>query len=142
MFRRVSSSRLKTIALGAALLACPCGMFAQHGGGGGRIGGAAAGSTGLSTGNHASGVDAKDDLRDFHEIMAVQASAEQKAAHAAMLKSTEAAGAEVQGFIALLSKETSLGNANRDKSFEEAIETARTLNKRFLEDFPKHRNRD
>ncbi|MGA8837875.1 MAG: hypothetical protein WB538_19750 [Candidatus Sulfotelmatobacter sp.] len=120
----------------AVLLACPCGMFAQHGGGGGRIGGTAAGGTGLSTGNHASGVDAKDDLRDFHEIMAVQASNEQKAAYAAMLKSTEAAGVEVQGFIQLLSKENKASEiANRDKTFEEAIETARTLSKRFLEGF-------
>ncbi len=118
------------------MLACPCGMFAQHGGGGGRIGGTAAGGTGLSTGNHATGVDAKDDLRDFHEIMAVQASNEQKAAYAAMLKSTEAADAQVQGFIALLGKENKASEiANRDKSFEEAIETALTLNKRFLEGF-------
>jgi hypothetical protein len=90
----------------------------------------------LSGGNHATGIDTKDDLRDFHQIMAVQASREQKIAYAAMLKSTEAAGAELQGFVELLGKGNNAPEvANHDKTFEEAIETARTLNKRFLEGF-------
>ncbi len=137
MFRRVSNcSRLKTIVLGAALLAYPCAMFAQHGGGGGHIGGPAAGGGGLSSGNHASGVDSKDDLRDFHQIMAVQASREQKVAYASMLKSTEAAGTELQRFVEQLSKGNNASEvAKRDKSFAEAVGTARTLNKRFLEGF-------
>jgi hypothetical protein len=136
MLRRGSSSTIERIVLAAALLACPCAMFAQHGGGGGRIGGSAAGGGGLSSGNHASGVDAKDDLRDFHQIMAVQASNEQKIAYAAMVKSTATAGAELQRFVELLSKGQNPPEvARRDKSFEEAIETARTLNKRFLEGF-------
>ena len=82
MLRRGSRSTIERIVLAAALLACPCAMFAQHGGGGGRLGGSSAGGGGLSSGNHASGVDAKDDLRDFHQIMAVQASNEQKIAYA------------------------------------------------------------
>src|ERR1017187_9981311 len=115
MFRRVSNcSRLKTIVLGAALLAYPCAMFAQHGGGGGHIGGPAAGGGGLSSGNHASGVDSKDDLRDFHQIMAVQTSREQKVAYASMLKSTEAAGTELQRFVEQLSK----GNRSEEHTSE------------------------
>jgi hypothetical protein len=122
--------------LAATLLASPCVMLAQHGGSGGRIGGTSAGGGGLSGGNRATGIENKDDLHDFHQIMAVQASNEQKAAYAAMLKSTAAAGVELQGFIASLSKETNAPEvAKRDKSFEDAIETARTLNKRFLEGF-------
>jgi hypothetical protein len=136
MFFRVSGWGLKTIVLAAALLAYPCGMFAQHGGGGGHIGGSAAGGAGLSNGNHASGVDSKDDLRDFHQIMAVQASNEQKAAYAAMLKSTEAASAELQRFVEQLGKTNNAPEvANRDKRFEDGIETARILNKKFLEGF-------
>jgi hypothetical protein len=136
MFFRVSGWGLKTIILAAALLAYPCGMFAQHGGGGGHVGGPAAGGTGLSTGNHATGVDSKDDLRDFHEIMAVQASNEQKGAYAAMLKSTEAASAELQRFVEQLGKANNAPEvANRDKRFEDGIDTARTLNKKFLEGF-------
>ncbi len=68
----------------AALLAYPCAMVAQHGGGGGRIGGASAGGGGLSGGNRATGIENKDDLRGFHEIMAVQATSEQKIAYAVM----------------------------------------------------------
>jgi hypothetical protein len=137
MFRRVgSSSGLKTFLLGAALLVYPCTSFAQHGGGGGHIGGSAAGGGGLSSGNHATGIENKDDLRDFHEIMAVQASNEQKAAYAVMVKSTAAANAQLQGFVALLDKENNASEiAKRDKSFADAIETARTLNKKFIEGF-------
>jgi hypothetical protein len=137
MFRSGSNElALKSIVLGAMLLVYPCAIFAQHGGGGGRVGGSSAGGGGLSSGNHATGVDAKDDLRDFHEILAVQASTEQKVAYAAMLKSTAAASAKLQGFMAVLGKENNASDvANRDKSFEEAIEIARTLNKKFLEGF-------
>jgi hypothetical protein len=137
MFRRVSTgSGLTTVVLGATLLLYPYISFAQHGGGGGHIGGTAAGGTGLSSGNHATGIENKDDLRDFHEIMAVQASPEQKAAYAALVKSTAAASAELRDFVALLGKENNASEiAKRDKSFADAIETARTLNKKFLEGF-------
>jgi hypothetical protein len=137
MFRRVGGkSRVQTIVLAAALLAYPCGAFAQHGGGGGHIGGGVAGGEGLSGGNHATGVDAKDDLRDFHEIMAVQASTEQKAAYAAMVKSTAGASAELKILIEQIGKENNVRDvASIDKTLEDAVETARTLNKKFLEGF-------
>ena len=136
MFRSVSNSCLGIMLLSAALLVSPCVMLAQHGGGGGRIGGGSAGGGGLSGGNRATGIENKDDLRDFHQIMAVQASSEQKAAYAAMLKSTMAASTDLQGFIVVLAKENNAPEvAKHDKSFEDAIETARTLNKRFLEGF-------
>jgi hypothetical protein len=136
MFRRLTGSHRKIIFLTAALAAFPCVLLAQHGGGGGHIGGPSAGGAGLNSGNHATGVDAKDDLRDFHEIMAVQASPEQKLAFAAMLKSTALASAEVQGFIDQLNKENNPQEiARRDKDLGDALEMARTLNKRFLEGF-------
>jgi len=137
MFPRASAgSRAKTMVLGAALLACPCGLFAQHGGGGGHIGGTAAGGSGLSGGNRATGIETKDDLRTFHEIMAVQATREQKAAYAVMVKSTAAAGAELQSLEEQLGREKNASaGAGRDKTFDDAIETARTLNKKFLGGF-------
>ena len=137
MFRRVGPGwGLSTFVLAAALLTYPQISFAQHGGGGGHIGGTAAGGGGLSSGNRASGIENKDDLRDFHEIMAVQASNEQKAAYAAMVKSTATASAQLQSFVALLDKQDNASEiAQRDKSFADAIETARTLNKKFLEGF-------
>jgi len=137
MFRG-GSGRLtvKTIVLGAALLACPCGMLAQHGGGGGHIGGSAVRGGGLSGGNHATGIENKDDLRDFHEIMAVQASNEQKIAYAAMLQSTGVASTELKAFIEQIGKESNAPQiASHDKSLEDAVETALTLNKKFLEGF-------
>jgi hypothetical protein len=137
MFRRVGSgSGLQTVVLGTALLLYPCTSFAQHGGGGGHIGGPAAGGGGLSSGNRASGIENKDDLHDFHEIMAVQASAEQRAAYELMVKSTAAASAQLQDFVTLLSKENNASEiAKRDKSLADAIETARTLDKKFIEGF-------
>jgi hypothetical protein len=136
MFRRGSGSGVKTIVLGVALLTYPCRMLAQHGGGGGHIGGSAAGGGGLSGGNRATGIETKDDLKDFHEIMAVQASSEQKIAYAAMLKSTAGASAELKAFIEQIGKENNAqGVASHDKTLEDAVETARTLNKKFLEGF-------
>jgi hypothetical protein len=122
--------------LGTALLACPCAVFAQHGGGGGRIGGSAAGGGGLSGGNRATGIENKDDLRSFHEIMAVQATSEQKIAYASLLKSTASASTELKAFIEQIGKENNAPEvASHDKTLEDAIETARTLNKKFLEGF-------
>ena len=125
-----------TIFVLATLLVCPCAMMAQRGGAGGHIGGPAAGGNGLSGGNRATGIDTKDDLSTFHEIMAVQATREQKAAYAVMVKSTVAAGVELQSLEEQLGKEKNASAvANRDKTFDDAIETARTLNKKFLGGF-------
>ena len=127
---------VKTIFLGAALLAYPCSTFAQHGGGGGHIGGSAAGGGGLSGGNRATGIENKDDLRDFHQIMAVQASNEQKIAYAGMLQSTAVASTELKAFIEQTEKEHNAPHvASYDKTLEDAVETARALNKKFLEGF-------
>ncbi len=120
----------------AALLAYPCAMFAQHGAGGGRIGGPAAGGGGLSGGNRATGIETKDDLRSFHEIMAVQATSEQKIAYAVMVKSTAIASTELKAFTEQIGKENNAPEvASHDKTLEDAVETARTLNKKFLEGF-------
>jgi hypothetical protein len=126
---------MKTVVLSAALLAYPCAAFAQHGGGG-HIGGSSAGGGGLSGGGRGSGVEIKDDLRDFHQMMAVQASREQKTAYSALLRSTETAIAKLQQFAETVTK----GNipselATRDKDLGDAIENARLLNKSFLAGF-------
>src|SRR5277367_6261569 len=108
MFRRGNRiSRLKTIVIGAALLASPCGVLAQRGAGGGHTGGGTAGGGGLSSTGKATGVDVKDDLKDFHETMAVQATSQQIVEYAAMMKSTEAAATELKIFVEQLGNETS-----------------------------------
>ena len=134
MFRNGSGFEVKTIVLGAALLAYPCGALAQHGGG--RVGGGLAGGGGLSANNRASGIETKDDLGTFHEIMAVQASNEQKIAYAEMLKRTAVAGAQLKAFTDQIGKENNAPEiATHDKTLEDALETARTLNKKFMEGF-------
>ena len=126
---------LKTVILGAALLACPYGVFAQHGGGG-HVGGGTAGGSGLSGGNKASGVDQKDDLKDFHQVLAVQATSEQVIAYIAMLKSTTTASEELQGLVEQIAKESTVAEiGSRGTTLVQAIEKARSENKKFLDGF-------
>jgi hypothetical protein len=125
------------IVLGATLLICPSGAFAQHGGGGGHMGGATAGGGGLSGGSGTgAGVDTKDDLRTFHEIMAVQASKEQIAAYATVLQSTASAESALKALQEQAGKPNDPASlAGLDKTFADAMEGARTLSKKFLEGF-------
>jgi hypothetical protein len=136
MFRRRSwSLELKTIAI-AALLAFPCAVLAQRGGGGGHIGGGSPIGGPMGSGGRATGVDNKDDLRDFHEVLAVQASPEQMAAFSEMLRNTAAAADELKTFEEQLQKDSSAtALAGRDKTLEDALESARILNRKFLEGF-------
>ena len=135
MFYIVSSRfKLKTVLVVTALLASSSAAFAQRGGG--HVGGGLAGGTGLSQGNHASGIDEKDDLKDFHDVLAVQATSQQIIDYVAMLKSTTAAGEELQSLVAHLNKEnnaTEIGN--RSTTLAQAIEKARNENKKFLDGF-------
>lgn len=129
-------SILKIILFTAALLAYPCGMLAQRGAGGGHTGGGVAGGGGLSSTGKATGVDLKDDLKDYHETLAVQATSQQIAEYAAMMKSTEAAAAELNNFIEQLGKEISASELTaRSSSLDQSIEKARTENKKFLDGF-------
>jgi hypothetical protein len=140
MFRRGNGiSGVGTVVLGAALLAYPCGMLAQHGGGGGSMGGSGAGGGGLSgSGGIASGVSTKDDLKGFRAALAVQATSQQVVQFTLMEKSTAAAGAQLQGFLELLSKQMSAPNAgselaSRGATLDQALERARTENRTFLD---------
>ena len=135
MFHIVSSRfKVKPVLAVIALLACSSALFAQRGGG--RVGGGLAGGTGLSQGNHASGIDEKDDLKDFHEVLAVQATSQQIIDYVAMLKSTTAASEELQGLVAQLNKENNAPETgSRSKTLAQAIEKARSENKKFLEGF-------
>jgi hypothetical protein len=101
------------------------------------MGGPTPGGGGLSGGGGpGAGVDTKDDLRSFHEIMAVQASKEQVAAYATVLKSTASAESALKELQAQAGKPNDPGAlAGLDKSFADAVESARTLNKKFLEGF-------
>ncbi len=134
MFRRGSRiSSLKAIVLGAALLVSPCGVLAQRGAG--HAGGGAPGGEGLNGTGKATGVDVKDDLKDFHATLAVQATSQQIVEYAAMIKHTEAANAELKSFLDEFGKSSVSELASRSATLEQSIEAARAENKKFLDGF-------
>ncbi|HTC57172.1 MAG TPA: hypothetical protein VK706_12225 [Candidatus Sulfotelmatobacter sp.] len=135
MFRRGNTIfGVQRVVLGAALLAYPWGMLAQHGGGG-SIGGGGAGGGGLSgSSGRASGVSTKDDLKDFRAALAVQATSQQVVEYTLMEKSAAAADAELQGYLALVSKPNAGSElASRGTILDQALERARTENRKFLD---------
>jgi len=123
---------VKAIVLGAALLASPCAVLAQHGGGGGAgRGGESAGGLSGSAGR-ATGVSEKDDLKDFRQVLAVQATSQQIIQYAAMLKISEAASAELRSFQERLDKEKSGSElVGRGVTLDQTLERARSENKKF-----------
>lgn len=82
------------------------------------------------------GVDQKDDLKDFHEAMAVQATRQQIVDYNAMVKSAAAVGTELQSLLEQLDKKDNTSMlASRSATVEQALEKARTENKNFLAGF-------
>lgn len=133
MFRENSHrSSLKTFLLVAVLSACPCTVHAQRGTGG--FGGGLAGGGGLNGGNGiASGLDTKDDLKGFHEVLALQASKPQVGQYMLMVKSSEAAISQLQAFLEPAGKGNKTELPDSVKALSAAIEQARTENTQFLE---------
>jgi hypothetical protein len=128
-------SGIELLVLAAALLAYPCSLLAQRGAGGDRTGGGTAGGGGLSGGGKATGVDVNDDLKHFHAALAVQATSLQMVQYAATIKSTEAAKAELKIFLEQFGKNSASELASRSAAVQQAIETARTENKKFIDGF-------
>jgi hypothetical protein len=100
-------------------------------------GGGTTGGGGLSGGGgRATGVDVKDDLKGFHAALAVQATGQQIVEYNLMLKSTEGASTELKAFVEQAGKvNNASGSATHDKTLEQAVETARGANRKFLEGF-------
>ncbi|MGC2513823.1 MAG: hypothetical protein WA383_04825 [Terriglobales bacterium] len=118
--------------MGIALLASPVRTLAQRGGGGGHGMPAGAGA-GVGI---ASGVSDKDDLKDFHPAMAVQATDEQRAAFAKIAQYTQAASDRLKAFRDLLQKvPASSPLSDRATNLDQAVEQARVSNKNFLASF-------
>jgi hypothetical protein len=129
---RVSVRGAAVLIVTIALLAGPCRMLAQHGGEGGH---------GMPTGGGAGtgrpgGVSEKDDLKDFHRAMAVQATDEQRAAFAKIAQYAQAAGDQLQNFRKSLQQvPASSPLADRAAMLDQAIEKARASNQNFLTSF-------
>lgn len=117
----------------AVALAHPCSLLAQRGGAGRNIGGGSEVVGGLDNLGKPSGVSVKDDLKDFHDALAVQASSEQIAEFAAWQTSTSAARVALQ---------TLVSGSHEDKksallvdpaaAFLQALETAHSGTRKFL----------
>ncbi|MGA2003399.1 MAG: hypothetical protein ABSG70_08455 [Terriglobales bacterium] len=122
--------RVVLLVLGTGSLLCPCQGLAQRGGGA-PIG---AGSTpGFS---RPGGVSEKDELKNFHEAMAVQATSKQAAEFRAIVTNTEAAARELD---ALTKSSESAGHASdlsaHATALRQALEKARSGTKDFLAGF-------
>jgi hypothetical protein len=132
--RRTSASAVASLILGLALLAVPRQMQAQHGGGGG---GRGMMSTGVGTGaGRPDGVSEGDDLKDFHRVMAMQATAEQRAAFAKVTQYTQTASDQLQAFRKSLPEvAASSALSERATTLDQAIEKARASQQNFLSSF-------
>src|SRR5271170_806812 len=129
MFRRgVSIVAVNALALGMVILFCPAGAIAQHHGGGR---GAGSLSGGIS---RPDGVDERDSLRDFHQTLLVQATAQQVGEFEALVKSTMAAQAALQAFQQLQKENAPTEPSGRDV-LDKSLETARNASKKFPEGF-------
>jgi hypothetical protein len=138
---------LGAAALGAALpgvaamlvamvfLISPRATFAQHGGGGGGGRGMLGSGTGVDAGRPG-GVSEKDDLKNFHQAMAVAATAEQRAAFAKISQYAQAAIDQLQAFRDSLHKLPAPSPLpDRATAVDRAIEQARASNQNFLTSF-------
>jgi hypothetical protein len=138
MFRKWSLiSGVKTIVLGGFFLAYPSSMLAQHGGGspgGGGLAGSAGGSGLSGPAGRATGVSEKDELKDYREVLAVQATSQQVVQFASIVKTSEAASSELRSFREQLGKQSSgSGLAGQGVTLDQALEKARAENKKFLD---------
>jgi hypothetical protein len=124
--------RMKAFGL-AALLFCCSTALAQRGPGG-AVGGGLAGSGGLSGSTGiASGLDTKDDLKGFHDVLAMQATGPQIVHFKSVLKMTEMATAELRRIEEIAAKEDTAQLKESDARLKQAVEAARAANAKFLE---------
>ena len=88
----------------------------------------------MGAGGAGTGLDVKDDLKGFHEALALQASSQQIVQYNLMVKSAENASAELRAFVEQVTKDNKPSAvADRDKSVEQALEKARTESSTFLQ---------
>lgn len=128
---------LPVLILGVVALACPVAASAQRHGGGGSGGG----GYGLGGVNRPTGVSEKDSLQGFNQAMADQATGPQITEFQIVVKSTDAAKAELQALLAGHGKENAAAlSAPVDRnlnpsSLDLSLETARSESKKFIEEF-------
>jgi len=129
MLRGISFSTINPLILAAVSIVYPLTARAQRHGGGG------AGATGLSGISRPTGLDEKDTLKDFHEALAVQANAQQITEFQALIKTTEAAKAELEALAQQLTQQSATANSSGREPLDQAIAKARSANKQFQDGF-------
>ncbi len=131
MFRReISFFAVNVLILGSVWLTSPQLVSAQRHGGHGLPGGG-----GLSGISRPDGVDEKDDMKDFHQALALQATSQQVSEFQSLVKSTDTARADLQKFLAMLRQGTGAATFTRPDGLDPAIEKARNGTKAFQEGF-------
>jgi hypothetical protein len=131
--RRVVFSAVAAMTLSAFFVAAPIAANAQRRG---AAGGPPVGGGGLSGGGRATGVDEKDDLKDFHHAMEVQASPEQTKEFLELLKATEVAKSRLSTLRESIGKETDAAKfSSKGTSLDQALEKAQSGNKNFIDGF-------
>ena len=116
--------------LGSVLLLCTVAATAQEHGGGGLAGG-----SGISGMSSPTGIDERDSLKDFHQALALQATSQQIAEFQTLIKNTETAQAETQAFLQHLRKENAMLESGRREALDQALQNARSGNRKFMEGF-------
>ena len=133
--QRLSVRPAVAVLAGIVLLAGPTSAVAQHGGGGGGGGRGMGGGSGVSVGRPG-GVSEKDDLKDFHRALALQATPEQIAAFRKVAQYTQAASDQMQSFRESLQKAAVVPPlTERSAAVDEALARARAGNQNFLTSF-------
>jgi hypothetical protein len=115
--------------LATALVIAPCKMLAQYGGGGGR---------GMSGGgpNRPYGVSTKDDLKDFHRLVALQATQEQKTMFVRVVQDGQEASQQLKALRDMQQPPSAPADLpGRAAHLDQAIEKARTSNQGFVASF-------
>ena len=134
MFRSgISFSAVNVVILGCALAYPVVAVAQRHGAGGSSTGGGINGS--VSGSNRPTGVSEGDNLKDFHQVLAVQATSEQVAEFQALVKGTQAAQLQLQTLLEQLRKENARADSASRKAFNPALEDARTRTRKFQEGF-------
>ncbi len=128
MIRKSTTSFAAELLLACVLLlSSPIAMAQRHGGGG--MGGGIPGAS-----NRPTGVNQKDDLKDFHRALAVQATSQQIAEFQTLLKETDAAKTKLASLVQPLGN---TANASRPgvsaAEVDQSVELARTHSQKFVD---------
>jgi len=130
----ISVSAVTALILGCALLTHPVAAAAQrHGAGGSGTGGGINGS--VSGSNRPTGVSEGDSLKDFNQVLALQATSQQVAEFQALVKITQAAQSELQSLLQQLRNASAAPDSARRSTLDPTLEDVRNRNKKFQQGF-------